>query len=271
MTAQAEKARVFRELHQREKPFVIPNPWDVGSARLLAQLGFEALATTSGGFAFSTAKADGGVGRDAMMNHVAALASAVDLPISGDLENGYGDAPEVVAETIRLAAAAGLVGCSIEDFTGRSDRPIYDLKLAIERVTAAVEAARSLPYPFTLTARCENFLHDRADLEDTIQRLLAYQKAGADVLYAPGLTRIQDIAAVVNAVERPVNVLANARLTVSLLADVGVKRISVGSALARAAYTALVRAAREMRDQGIFTYSDGAISSREFDAMFRVQ
>jgi 2-methylisocitrate lyase-like PEP mutase family enzyme len=271
MTTQAEKGRLFRAMHEREGAFVIPNPWDVGSARLLAQLGFEALATTSGGFAFSIAKPDGGVGRDKMMAHVASIVSAVDLPVSGDLENGYGDAPEAAAETVRLAAAAGLVGCSIEDATGRSDEPIYEMNLAIERVRAAAEAARSLPFRFTLTARCENFLHGRQDLNDTIQRLLAYQQAGANVLYAPGLTRIEDIAAVVSAVALPVNVLATAQLNVSRLAEVGVRRISVGSALARAAYSALLNAAREIRDQGTFTYSTGTVTTREFDAMFRTQ
>jgi len=270
MTTQAEKGRLFRALHEREGAFVIPNPWDVGSARLLAQFGFEALATTSGGFAFSIAKPDGGVGRDAMMAHVASIVSAVDLPVSGDLENGYGDAPEVAAETVRIAAASGLVGCSIEDATGNADDPIYERSLATDRIRAAVEAAGALPFPFTLTARCENFLHDRKDLEDTIQRLLAYQQAGANVLYAPGLTRMEDIGAVVSAVERPVNVLATAQLSVSRLADIGVRRISVGSALARAAYTALLNAAREIRDQGTFTYAAGTVSTHDFNAMFRL-
>jgi 2-methylisocitrate lyase-like PEP mutase family enzyme len=269
MTTQAEKGRIFRALHEREGAFVIPNPWDLGSAQLLAQMGFEALATTSGGFAFSIAKPDGGVGRDAMMAHVQALASGVDLPVSGDLENGYGDAPEDAAETVRLAAAAGLVGCSIEDATGRADDPIYEMGLAVERVKAAAEAARALPFPFTLTARCENFLHGRPDLENTIQRLVAYQEAGANVLYAPGLTRLEEISAVVGSVNLPVNVLATAKFNVNRLAEIGVRRISVGSALARAAYTALLNAAREIREQGTFTYAAGSVSTREFDAMFR--
>src|SRR5215469_3848743 len=187
MQTQSEKAETFRALHHRDHAFIIPNPWDAGSARLLERLGFEALATTSAGFAFSQGIRDYAVGREAMMTHVNAITAAVNLPVSGDLENGFGDDPETAAETIRLAAAAGLVGGSIEDATERTDQPIYEKELAAERVRAAVAAARSLPFTFTLTARCENYLHDRPDLRDTIARLEAYQEAGADVLYAPGL------------------------------------------------------------------------------------
>jgi len=269
MLTQAEKGRIFRALHQREGVFVIPNPWDAGSARLLAQMGFEALATTSAGFAFSLGKPDGAVGRDAMMAHVAAIAAAVDLPVSGDLENGYGDAPEQAAQTILLAAAAGLVGASIEDTTGRPEEPIYEINLAIERVAAAAEAAHALQFPFTLTARCENFLHGHPNLDDTILRLRAYQEAGADVLYAPGLKNMDEIAAVIHAVDRPVNVLAAEDFNVTALAELGVRRISVGSALARAALTGFLNAAREMRERGTFTFAGSSVSYGELNQRFR--
>ncbi len=268
MTTQSEKGRVFRALHEREGAFAIPNPWDAGSARLLERLGFEALATTSAGFAFSLGKRDYEVGREAMVAHVGAIAAAVDLPVSGDLENGFGDDPEDAAETIRLAAGAGLVGGSIEDATGRADEPIYAFEHAVERVRAAAEAARGLPFLFTLTARAENFLHGRADLEDTIRRLQAYEKAGADVLYAPGLSRLEDVAAVVKAVSRPVNVLATAQFEMAALAEIGVKRVSVGSALARAAYGGFLRGAEEMRSKGTFRFAEEAVSYRELSGMF---
>src|SRR5207245_1691386 len=196
-----EKGIAFRELHEREHAFIIPNPWDAGTARLLAHLGFEALATTSAGYAFSVGQTDGTIERDEMVRHVGAVASATDLPVSADLENGFGDDPESAAETIRLAAAAGCVGGSIEDVTRRQDKPeTYSLEFATERVQAAFEAAHSLEFPFTLTARCENFIVGRPDLEDTIKRLQAYQSAGADVLFAPGLASREDIAAVVSSV-----------------------------------------------------------------------
>jgi 2-methylisocitrate lyase-like PEP mutase family enzyme len=270
MLTQSEKGRVFRALHERTRAFIIPNPWDVGSARMLACLGFEALATTSAGFAFSAGKKDNTVGRDAVISHISAIASATDLPVSADLENGFGDAPEVVAETIRLAAGAGAVGGSIEDATNRPDNPIFDLEHAKERVRAAVEAARSLPFTFTLTGRAENYLHGRPDLKDTIARLQAYQEAGADVLYAPGLTSKEDIAAVVNSVDRPVNILMGLRgvqLNLAALSEMGVKRISVGSALCRAALGAFLRAAREMREQGTFAFAKDAASMQEISAM----
>lgn len=253
MTSQAEKAAAFRALHARDEAFVIPNPWDAGSARLLAGLGFEALATTSGGFALSRGQRDYGVGREAMMGHLAQVTAATDLPVSADLENGFGDAPEAAAETIRLAAAAGVVGGSIEDATTRDDDPIYGIEAAAERVRAAAEAARALPFPFTLTGRAENYLHGRRDLADTIRRLQAYQEAGADVLYAPGLVDLEEIATVVRAVDRPVNVLAAVAgftADAAQLSRVGVRRISIGGALARAAYGAMVEAAREMREGG---------------------
>jgi 2-methylisocitrate lyase-like PEP mutase family enzyme len=223
------------------------------------------------GYAFSAGQRDGTVSREQMMAHVAAIASATDLPVSADLENGYGDAPETAAETIRLAAAAGVVGGSIEDATGRPDDPIYDQKHAAQRVRAAVEAARALPFPFTLTARAENYLHGRPDLRDTIVRLQAYQEAGADVLYAPGLATKDDIAAVVRSVDRPVNVvmgLQGVRLSLDELSAIGVKRISVGSALCRVALGAFLRAAREMREQGTFTFADEAARPRDISAMF---
>ncbi len=268
---QAAKARAFRALHEREGAFLIPNPWDVGTARLLAHLGFEALATTSAGYAFSVGRSDQTVGREASLAYASAIASATSLPVSADLENGFGDAPETVAETVRLAAAAGVVGCSIEDSTGRADHPIYDQEQAAERVRASAAAARGLPFPFTLTARAENYLHDRPDLRDTIQRLQAFQEAGADVLYAPGLATQDDIAAVVSSVDRPVNVLvglAGMPLTMTELSAIGVKRLSVGSALCRAALGAFLRAAREMRERGSFAFAAEAASSTEINTIF---
>jgi 2-methylisocitrate lyase-like PEP mutase family enzyme len=271
MRTQAEKASAFRALHERENAFIIPNPWDIGTARLLEHLGFEALATTSAGYAFSLGQRDYNLGRDDTLAHAGSIVSATDLPVSADLENGFGDDPETAAETIRLAAAAGLAGGSIEDSTARSSDPIYRFEKAVERVRAAVEAARSLPFPFTLTARAENFLWGRLDLADTIKRLRAYQDAGADVLYAPGLTSKEDIAAVVKAVDRPVNVvmgLKGAQLSLAELSAIGVKRVSVGSALSRAALGAFLRAAREMREHGTFTFADDAVSYSEISAMF---
>jgi 2-methylisocitrate lyase-like PEP mutase family enzyme len=271
MRTQAQKAAAFRALHDRDGAFIIPNPWDVGTARLLAHLGFEALATTSAGYAFSIGQRDNSVGRDKMMEHVRAIVSATDLPVSADLENGFGDPPETVAETFRLAAEAGLAGASVEDSTGRQDDPIYEHGLAVERVRAAVEAVRSLPFPFTVTGRAENYLVGRPDLDDTIKRLQAYQEAGADVLYAPGLRSRDDIAAVVRSVDRPVNVvmgLQGVQLSLAELAEIGVKRVSVGSALSRAALGAFLRAAREMREHGTFAFSAEAASSREINALF---
>jgi 2-methylisocitrate lyase-like PEP mutase family enzyme len=264
MATQSEKGRQFRALHERGSAFIIPNPWDVGTARLLAQLGFEALATTSAGYAFSRGTVDGAVGRDAMMAHVAAIVAATDLPVSADLENGFGDSPEFVAETIRLGAANGLAGASIEDHTGDEGDPVYPIELAKERIQAAVEATRSPSLTFTLTARAENYLHNRPNLNDTIQRLQAYQEAGADVLYAPGLTSKQDIAAIVQSVDRPVNVLAGMpamRLSVAELSAIGVKRVSTGSALARAALGAFLLSAREMAIHGTFGFVEGAVTN----------
>src|SRR5580765_147606 len=265
MSTQADKGRAFRALHARADAFIIPNPWDIGTARLLAGLGFEALATTSAGYAFSAGRRDNTIGRDEMLAHVAAIASATDLPVSGDLENGYGDDPATVADTITRAAAAGLAGGSIEDLSAR-DGAVYELKHAVDRIRAAVEAARRLPFAFTLTARAENYLAGRPDLADTIARLQAYQEAGADVLYAPGLSSAEAIASVVRAVDRPVNVvmgLHGAQLSLAALSALGVKRVSVGSALSRAALGAFLRAAAEMREHGTFAFADHAVSYRE--------
>jgi 2-methylisocitrate lyase-like PEP mutase family enzyme len=271
MLSQADKAAAFRALHQRDRAFIIPNPWDPGSARILAHLGFEALATTSAGYAFSIGRRDGDVGRDLMLKHVAEMAAATDLPVNADLENCYADDPERAAETIRLAAAAGAAGGSIEESTGRKDDPIYDRALAADRVRAAVAVARSLSVPFTLTARAENYLHGRPDLQDTIARLQSYQEAGADVLYAPGLATKEDISAVVRSVDRPVNVVMGLRgvqLTLQELSDLGVRRVSVGGSLSRAALGAFLNAAHEMRDHGTFTYAQQAANGSELNALF---
>jgi len=268
---QAERGTVFRALHQRAYAFIIPNPWDQGTARILAQLGFEALASTSAGYAFSLGLPDNKVGRDRMIAHVATIAGATDLPVSADLENGFGDDAETVAETIRRAAAAGIVGGSIEDSTGRADAPLYAREHAADRIRAAAEAAHSLEFPFTLTARAENFLVGRPDLADTIARLQAYQEAGADVLYAPGLGSRDDIATVLRSIDRPLNVimgLPGLQLTHDELSELGVKRISVGSSLSRAALGEFLRAAREMRDHGTFSFGKSAVPSREVNAMF---
>jgi 2-methylisocitrate lyase-like PEP mutase family enzyme len=268
---QAEKGRAFRALHGGERAFIIPNPWDAGTARLLAHAGFEALATTSAGYAFSVGQRDNTIDRDEMMAHVAAIVAATDLPVSADLENGFGDALESVAQTIWRAAAAGAVGGSIEDMSRQPGHSIYEQQHAAERVRAAAEVARALPFPFTLTARAENYLVGRPDLNDTIKRLQAYQEAGADVLYAPGLSSKDDIASVVHSVDRPVNVvmgLQGVQLTLAALSALGVKRVSVGSALSRAALGAFLRAAQEMREHGTFTFADEAVSYRDLSAMF---
>lgn len=260
---QNEKAKQFRKLHEGPGAFLIPNPWDAGSARMLAALGFEALATTSAGLAFSLGRRDGEalVTREEALAHIREIVGASGLPVSADLENGFGDAPEAAAETIRLGAAAGLVGGSIEDATGDQRKPIYDHGHAVERVTAAVEAARALPFPFTLTARAENFLHGRADLDDTLRRLQAFADAGADVVYAPGLPSLAAIRTVCAAVApRPVNALIGAAgRSVAELAEVGVRRISTGSALHRAAMGGFWTAAKELKEQGTFTFLEKAV------------
>jgi 2-methylisocitrate lyase-like PEP mutase family enzyme len=271
MHTQSEKGRLFREFHHGTSAFIIPNPWDAGTARMLVNMGFQVLATTSAGYAFSMGKPDGAVGRDAMLAHVSAVASAVEVPVSADLENGYGDAPEAAADCIRLASDAGAVGGSIEDATGRAEKPIYDKEYAADRIRAAAEAAHGLLYPFTLTARAENYLHGRPNLQDTIERLQAYQEAGADVLYAPGLRSREDIRAVVRSVDRPVNVLmgmAGVDLDLAALSELGVRRVSVGSGLSRVALDAFLKAAREMWSLGTFRFADSAVGYAELNAEF---
>lgn len=267
---QVEKAREFRRLHEQQRAFVIPNPWDRGTARVLAKMGFQALATTSMGYAFSTGQRDNTLTREQTLVYLSAIVSATELPVSADLENGFGDAPEVAAETIRLAAEAGAVGGSIEDATGRADDPIYAKEFAAERVRAAVEAARGVGFDFVMTARAENYLHGRPDLRDTISRLQAYQEAGADVLYAPGLKSREDIASVVASVDRPVNVvmgLQGVQLSLEELSALGVRRVSVGSALYRAAMGEFLRAAREMAEQGTFSFGSNAAAPAEISKM----
>jgi 2-methylisocitrate lyase-like PEP mutase family enzyme len=265
---QAEKAKTFQALHARAGAFVIPNPWDAGTARILTRLGFPALTTTSAGLAFVLGRhdGDGSVTRDDALANAKSIVDATHLPVAADLENGYGDAPEAAAETIRLAADVGLVGASIEDATGNPARPIYDLAHAAERVTAAAEAAHALPFPFVFVARAENYLHGIPDLDDTIRRLQAFEAAGADVLYAPGLTKAEDIHAVCTSVSKPVNVLMGlkgADFSVQELAALGVRRISVGSALSRAALGAFVRAAKEIQELGTFAFANTAIPFAE--------
>jgi 2-methylisocitrate lyase-like PEP mutase family enzyme len=256
MTTTTDKANTFAALHVPGKPFVIPNPWDAGTARMLAGIGFEALATTSAGFAFTLGLHDGHITRDQALEHAGEIARAVDVPVSADLENGFADTPDAVAETYRLAAATGIVGASIEDSTGNPDQPIYNFELAVKRVEAAVAAVRDADFNFTLTARSENFLHGRADLDDTIARLQAFEAAGADVLYAPGLPDLDAVTAVCAAVTRPVNVLvvgALAQHSVSDFANAGAARLSLGSVLSRHVLGHLFTAASEIRDEGTFS------------------
>lgn len=268
MPDQASRVAQFRALHARDGAFVIPNPWDVGSARLLASSGFEALATTSAGFAFSLGKSEGRVTQAEVLGHCRVIVAATDLPVSADLEKGFGDSPESAAETVRAAAATGLAGGSLEDYSGRPDDPIFDFELAVERIAAAAEAARALPQGFVLTARCENFLWGRRDLDDTIRRLQAFERAGADVLYAPGLTELADIRTLCRSVTKPVNVimgLPGVSFTLPELADAGVKRVSVGSALARLAYGGCLRAALAIRQSGNFDALSGAAGFEEIE------
>lgn len=275
MFTQSEKAVVFQALHQRKKPFVVGNPWDAGSARILTSLKYEALSTTSAGLAFTLGRKDGtaSVSRTEALGNAKSIVEATTLPVAADLENGYGHAPRDAAETIRQAAAAGLVGGSIEDATGDEANPIYDFAHAVERVTAAAEAAHALSFPFMFVARAENFLHGRPDLDDTIRRLQAYEKAGAEVLYAPGLTRPEDIRTVCASVSKPVNVLMGLkgapRLSVQELGELGVRRISLGSGFSRAALTAFLHAAREVIDDGTFTFADETLYISDLTAMFQ--
>jgi 2-methylisocitrate lyase-like PEP mutase family enzyme len=273
MRTQAERAGAFRALHERPGIFVMPNPWDAGTARLFASLGFEALATTSFGLANALGRIDGtlAVSREELIANCREIARATELPVNADLENGYADDPRKAAAIIRLAAEAGIVGGSIEDATGRDDKPIYDFNLAVERVAAAAEVAHSLPFPFTFTARAENFLHGRRDLDDTVKRLQAFAKAGADVLYAPGLRDLATIKQVVAAISKPLNVVMSAAdpdLTTQQLADAGVKRISVGGTLSRLAFAAVRDAALAMRD-GSYQWVREAMPAKDLKAVFR--
>ncbi len=250
---------MFLALHHADRPLLMPNPWDPGSAKLLASLGFQALATTSSGFAATLGRLDGSVTRGEALAHAAAIVGATDLPVSADLENAFADEPAGVAETIRLAIETGLAGASVEDFTGSPESSIYDAAVAAERVAAAAEVAHAGPCHFVLTARVENYLHNRPDLADTIARLQAYQEAGADVLYAPGVNDLDEVRQLVTAVDRPVNVLAlPGGPTVAALADLGVGRISVGGAFAFAGLGAVVEAARELLEQGTYGFWDRA-------------
>lgn len=272
MVGQPSKYQVFRELHDRPGAFVMPNPWDAGSARILAALGFEALATTSAGFAFSCGRKDSAAAlpREAVLGNARSIVEATDLPVSADLEDGFGADPASCALTISLASEVGLVGGSIEDATGQKASPIFDFALAVERVAAAAEEA--CRHPFILTARAENFLHGKPDLDDTIRRLQAFEKAGADVLYAPGLPDLAAIRTVCASVSRPVNVvmgLAGQTFTVADLREAGVKRISVGGSFARAALAGFMRAAREVREYGTFTYARDAMSAGEAESYMR--
>jgi len=271
MRTQAEKSAAFRALHERPGAFVIPNPWEAGTARLLAGLGFEALATTSLGLANMLGRADSKVTRAETIANCRTIAEATDLPVNADLENCFAHAPEAASETIRLAAEAGAVGGSIEDYTGDPADPIYDFDLAVARVRAAARVAHALPVPFLLTARAENLIHGRADMGDTIRRLQAYEAAGADVLYAPGLRTLDEVRHVVRAVHRPVNVVTgwlDPDITLAQLSDAGARRISVGGALSRLALAAFVNAARAMRRHGSFTWMRDMIGVAELGKLF---
>jgi 2-methylisocitrate lyase-like PEP mutase family enzyme len=264
-TNQYDKAERFQALHGAGT-FVMPNAWDGGSARVLAGLGFNALATSSGAAAATLGRLDGNITREEALLHVRAIVAATDLPVSADLEKGFGDAPEVVAETIRLGAMVGLVGGSIEDATGDAKTPLYDLTQATERVAAAAEAASALGFPFTLTARAENFLRGNPNLDDTIRRLQAYERAGADVLFAPALPDLDAVRTVCASLTKPVSFMAGMRgksFTVAELAEAGVRRISLATALYRAAMTGLMSAAREVKEQGTFNFLDQALTSSE--------
>lgn len=270
---QQEKAVRFRSLHERLQAFVIPNPWDAGSARLLASLGFEALATSSAAAANAQGRRDGELGRDLALAHVRDIVNATELPVAADLENGFGHDPATVAETIRLAADTGIVGGSIEDSTGDVSRPLYTLDEAVARIAAAAASAKTLPFPFTLTARAENFLHGNPDLDDTIRRLQAYEQAGANVLFAPGLPDLAAVRAVCAAVTRPVHFMAGMRgrtFPVSDLQRAGVRRVSLAGSLYRAAMSRLVEAAREVKEHGTFTFLEQTLDSSEMRARLKL-
>lgn len=270
--AQIDKAQQFRALHEATDAFVIANVWDGGSARMMAGLGFAALATSSGASAGLLGRRDGKVTRDEALAQARIICDAVDLPVSADLEKGFGDAPEIVAETVRLAASAGLVGCSIEDASGNPDAPIFELGHATERIAAAVAAARALRFPFTLTGRTENFLRGRTDLDDTIKRLQAYEAAGAEALMAPGLPDLESVRAVCAATTKPFNFMVGIKgksFTVAALASAGVKRISLATSLYRAAMTGLLTAATEVREHGTFDYIETSLATPDMNAFLR--
>lgn len=274
MTNQHETAASFKALHEASTPFIIPNPWDAGSAKYLAARGFKALATTSAGLVFSRARTEGALSRDEVLENAQLIVETSGLPVNADLEDCYARDLDGVADTIRLAAQAGLVGGSIEDARQGVADPLYGFEEALDRVRAAVEGARSLPFPFMLTARCENYLFGKPDLADTIKRLQAFQDAGADVLYAPGLTRLDDVRSLVSSVDRPVNVvvgLPGTQFSLADLANAGVQRISIGSALFRAAFTAVVAAADEMLDHGTFSFAGNATSFGSLNELFAAQ
>ncbi|MBZ5584104.1 MAG: isocitrate lyase/phosphoenolpyruvate mutase family protein [Acidobacteriia bacterium] len=270
---QNEKAARFRALHDGPGAFVIPNPWDAGSARVLAGLGFQALATSSAASAGALGRKDGRLTRDEALAHARLIADATDLPVSADLERGFGDAPESVAETVRLAAEAGLVGCTIEDATGNPDNPLYDTGLAVERMAAAAQAARTLRFPFMLTARAHNLLYAAPSLDETIGRLQAFERAGADVLFAPGLPDLGAVRAVCAAVSKPVNFMVGIKgksFSVSELAAAGVRRISLATSLYRAAMTGFLDAAREVKDEGRFGFLDRCVTTPELNKLMRI-
>jgi len=272
MATQYEKAERFRALHEGPGAFVIPNVWDGGSASVMAGLGFQALATSSSACAATLGKLDGGITRDEALAHARLIVAVSALPVAADLENGFGDSPEVAAETIRLAAAAGLVGGSIEDASGDARRPVYDHGHAVERVAAAVEAARRLPFPFMLTARAENFFHGRADLEDTIRRLQAFERVGADVLFAGGLPDLEAVRTVCSALKKPFNFMVGMRGKSFKLADLeraGVRRVSLSTSLYRAAMAAVQAAGREVTETGTFSYVERIMRSDELDGFLR--
>jgi 2-methylisocitrate lyase-like PEP mutase family enzyme len=271
-TERAQRGEQFRQLHAGGEILVLPNPWDIGTARLFANLGFQGLATTSAGLAFSLGRrdGDGAVSREETLEHVRTIVDATPLPVTADLENGFGESPEAVAHTVRLAGEIGLAGASIEDATYRPDHPILARELAIERVHAAVEAARALPYPFTLTARSENFIRGRPDLDDTLSRLQAFEAAGADVLYAPGLPDESALRLACSSVAKPFNYVAGigrTRFTLGELKEFGVRRVTIGTSFCRAALTAVVRAAREVLDRGSFNYVDGIHTVADFNEL----
>ena len=270
---QNEKATVFRELHDGPGAFVIPNPWDTGSARILAGLGFQALATSSAASASALGRKDGGLTREQALEHSRTIVDATDLPVSADLENGFGDAPEFVAETIRLAAGTGLVGCTIEDSTGKPENPLYDFGLAVERIAAAAQAARALPFPFMLTARAHNLLFGSTSLDETIRRLQAFEKAGADVLFAPGLPDLAAVRTVCSAVSKPFNFMVGIKgksFSLSELAAAGVRRISLATSLYRAAMTGLLDAVHEVRDTGEFRFLERCVTTAELNKLMRI-